>query len=53
MNDAAAARETSEKVAARILDALRLVARQRSALQDYRFVRVCAISIIASLRNYD
>ncbi|XP_076292800.1 sec1 family domain-containing protein 2 isoform X2 [Lasioglossum baleicum] len=37
-NDAAAARETSYKLAARIIRTLRLIAQQRSSLQDYRFL---------------
>ncbi|XP_076654308.1 sec1 family domain-containing protein 2 [Halictus rubicundus] len=37
-NDVAAARETSYKLAARIIHTLRLIAKQRSSLQDYSFL---------------
>ncbi|XP_031844112.1 sec1 family domain-containing protein 2 isoform X2 [Nomia melanderi] len=38
--DAAAARETSHKIAARIIHTLQLIAKQRSFLQDYRFLMI-------------
>ncbi|XP_076377338.1 sec1 family domain-containing protein 2 isoform X2 [Megalopta genalis] len=44
INNAAAARETSYKIAARILRTLRLIAKQRSLLQDYRDLMIKSTS---------
>ncbi|KOC65885.1 Sec1 family domain-containing protein 2 [Habropoda laboriosa] len=37
VNDVAVARETSYRIASRVIDTLRLVAEQRSILQDYKY----------------